>query len=81
VIEPKIPTVTELKPWLNALKKSPPGGCLIIAIDLPANQNFPIVAWAVFSKTKRTALRRAILSANRKRQKAGKSLTTEIPLS
>jgi hypothetical protein len=81
MIEPKIPTVAELKPWLIALEKSPPGGCLIIAIDLPANQNFPIVAWAVFSRTERAALRRAILSANRRRQKAGQRLTTEIPLS
>ena len=81
MIEPRIPTAAELKPWLTALEKSPPGGCLIIAIDLPANQNLPNVAWAVFSKTERAALRRAILSANRKRQKAGQSLTTEIPLS
>jgi hypothetical protein len=34
----------------------------IIAIDLPANQNFPNVVWDVFSKTERAALRRAILS-------------------
>ena len=78
MIEPRIPTAAELKPWLIALENQP-GGCLIIAIDLPTNQNFPNVAWAVFSKTERAALRRAILSANRKRQKAGQRLTTEVP--
>jgi hypothetical protein len=59
-----------LSPYVHDLV-SKPGGVLLLAVTVePTRRNYPHVAFAVFDAQECAALRRAIESCRKKRQKA-----------
>ena len=70
MIEPKLPTADDLKPSLEKLEANP-GSVVLIAVELAESHcNFARCSWGWFSGQERKALRRALETARRKRQKA-----------
>jgi len=69
VIPPALPTACELQTQLDKLEASP-GSVLLIAIELPSNQNYCRTTWAWLSAAERQTLKRSLTTARKKRGEA-----------
>jgi hypothetical protein len=67
VIEPKIPTVAELKPWLSRLDANP-GSVVLIALESFDTRNDCRVTIGWLSKEERQSLKAGLERARRRRQ-------------
>ena len=67
MIPPTLPSVCELQTQLDKLEACP-GSVLLIAVELPSNQNFHRVTWAWISAAERKTLKRSLTTARKKRE-------------
>jgi hypothetical protein len=73
-----LPTVVDLKPWLEKLVLNP-DSVVIIAIEKPLGADGPHVGTAWLSSQERSAIRKSLTSINAKRKAKSQPLTSEIP--
>lgn len=66
---PRLPGPSELAPCLEQLQRHP-GSVVLIAVEVPEVCNFARTTWAWISREERKALRRALESARKKREKS-----------
>ena len=74
----KIPSSTELIPWLSKLLAMP-DSVVIISIEKPLDPTGPHVGIAWISGSERLKLRKALVAINDSRAKRSQPSTSEIP--
>jgi hypothetical protein len=78
MLEPELPTLERLQPWIKKLREKP-GSALVITIEHPLDTNVPAVRFGWLSAEERKLVRAALRRINSAREKERESKLDEEP--
>ena len=78
MLNPQLPTLERLQPWIAKLRQRP-GSVVVITIEHCLDTNVPAVRFGWLSPDERLRVRKAIKEINTKRSKKGEHRLDEEP--
>ena len=78
MLEPELPTLERLQPWIKKLREKP-GSCMVITIEHLLDSNVPAVRFAWLSNEERKRVRKALREINTAREKKRQPRLDELP--